>query len=44
MKDFLGCVGFGIMCVLIFHGCNAPIGKPLVGLNGIFLDTRTELK
>jgi hypothetical protein len=40
VKDFWGAVGFGIMVVLIFKGCNAPTEKPLVGINGIYWDTR----
>lgn len=44
MKEFLGCVGFGLMIIIIFKGCNAPIGTPLVGCHGNLWDTCTKEK
>lgn len=39
MKCFLGYIGFALMFVLIFKGCNAPADRPLAGCHGIYFDS-----
>lgn len=43
MKDFLGYIGFALMCVIIFHGCDQKtLGKPAIGHDGWIVSTERE--
>lgn len=40
MKDLLGGIGLALLIVLVFRVCSADQSRPLVGLNGVYFDTR----